>query len=53
MKVYGRRGIELTQDWGSEPTAYLGISRPVFPNFFMAYGPNTNVSSGGSIIWCA
>jgi len=19
----------------------------------MAYGPNTNVSSGGSIIWCA
>jgi len=53
MKVYGKGGVELSQDWGSEPTAYLGMTRPNFPNFFMTYGPNTNVSSGGSIIWCA
>ena len=53
LKVCGTGGVELAEDWGSEPTAYLGLARPKFPNFFMTYGPNTNVSSGGSIIWCA
>jgi len=53
MQVYGKGGVSLQEDWGSEPTAYLGMTRPNFPNFFMTYGPNTNVSSGGSIIWCA
>jgi len=53
MKVIGKGGVALEDDWGAEPTAYLGMTRPNFPNFFMTYGPNTNVSSGGSIIWCA
>jgi len=53
MKVIGKGGVALEDDWGVEPTAYLGMTRPNFPNFFMTYGPNTNVSSGGSIIWCA
>lgn len=53
MKVFGKGGVSLEDDWGEEPTAYLGMTRPNFPNFFMTYGPNTNVSSGGSIIWCA
>merc|ERR1719160_2225626 len=53
MKVLGVGGVALEEDWGNEPTAYLGMTRPNFPNFFMTYGPNTNVSSGGSIIWCA
>jgi 4-hydroxyacetophenone monooxygenase len=53
MKVFGKGGVSLADDWGSEPTAYLGMTHPNFPNFFMTYGPNTNVSSGGSIIWCA
>lgn len=53
MKVIGKGGVSLEDDWGNEPTAYLGMTRPNFPNFFMTYGPNTNVSSGGSIIWCA
>jgi 4-hydroxyacetophenone monooxygenase len=53
MKVFGKDGVALEDDWGAEPTAYLGMTRPRFPNFFMTYGPNTNVSSGGSIIWCA
>lgn len=53
MKVIGKGGVALEDDWGSEPTAYLGMTRPNFPNMFMTYGPNTNVSSGGSIIWCA
>jgi len=53
MDVFGKGGVKLQDDWGGEPTAYLGVTRPNFPNFFMTYGPNTNVSSGGSIIWCA
>merc|ERR1740138_1471235 len=53
MSVIGKGGVALEDDWGSEPTAYLGMTRPNFPNLFMTYGPNTNVSSGGSIIWCA
>ena len=53
MKVKGKGGVALEDDWAPEPTAYLGMTRPNFPNFFMTYGPNTNVSSGGSIVWCA
>jgi len=57
-QIYGAasesgKQISLQEDWGGEPTAYLGMTRPNFPNFFMTYGPNTNVSSGGSIVWCA
>ena len=47
MEVRGIGGVKLEDDWGPEPTAYLGMTRPNFPNFFMTYGPNTNVSSGG------
>lgn len=53
LKIFGKGGVELSEDWGLEPTAYLGLTRPKFPNFYMTYGPNTNVSSGGSIVWCA
>jgi len=53
MEVIGKGGKGLADHWGDTPTAYLGITTTDFPNFFMTYGPNTNVSSGGSIIWCA
>jgi len=53
MDVFGKGGQSLADHWGDTPTAYLGITTTNFPNFFMTYGPNTNVSSGGSIIWCA
>src|SRR5690606_21200505 len=32
---------------------YLGICVPDFPNFFLTYGPNTNLAHGGSIIFQA
>ena len=35
-------GRSIHDHWGSDPTAYLGICVPQFPNFFMLYGPNTN-----------
>jgi cation diffusion facilitator CzcD-associated flavoprotein CzcO len=42
LAVFGRGGRELHEFWAGEPRAYLGITVPGFPNFFMIYGPNTN-----------
>ncbi len=41
----------LREQWGDEPTAYLGITIPNFPNFFCLYGPGTNLAHGGSLIF--
>jgi cation diffusion facilitator CzcD-associated flavoprotein CzcO len=43
MQVQGRGGVELNQVWSQGAKAYLGVSVPGFPNFFMLYGPNTNL----------
>lgn len=52
--VYGRDGISIRDVWGDDdPRAYLGIAVPRFPNFFVMYGPNTNIGTGGSIIFQA
>ncbi|MGY6501242.1 MAG: flavin-containing monooxygenase [Acidimicrobiales bacterium] len=51
MKVVGRGGIDLHERWGGDARAYLGITLPGFPNFFMLYGPNTNIVANGSIIY--
>jgi cation diffusion facilitator CzcD-associated flavoprotein CzcO len=47
LDVRGRGGISLHEFWRGEPTAFLGITVPGFPNFYILYGPNTN--GGGSI----
>ncbi|MFB7575940.1 flavin-containing monooxygenase [Streptomyces sp. NPDC056165] len=52
--VYGRGGVSIRELWGDDdPRAYLGIAVPRFPNFFIMYGPNTNIGTGGSIIFQA
>lgn len=51
LKVHGRNGIELHDHWGRQPSAYLGMTVPGFPNFFCLYGPGTNLASGGSLIF--
>jgi 4-hydroxyacetophenone monooxygenase len=51
MKITGRNGQVLREQWGDEPTAYLGITIPNFPNLFCLYGPGTNLASGGSLIF--
>ena len=40
--VIGRDGKSLHEVWNGEPYAYLGLTVPGFPNFYMLYGPNTN-----------
>jgi len=50
MRVFGTDGVELNEVWGGDARAYLGITVPGFPNFFMLYGPNTNLVINGSIL---
>lgn len=49
MAVTGRDGQDLRGGWHEGAEAYLGMSVTGFPNFFMLYGPNTNVGSGSII----
>ncbi|MEH6583875.1 MAG: NAD(P)/FAD-dependent oxidoreductase [Halioglobus sp.] len=45
MTMTGRGGITLEQAWEARPTAYMAISIPEFPNFFMLNGPNGPVGN--------
>ncbi len=51
MTVVGRQGADLNVQWDGDARAYLGITVPNFPNFFLLYGPNTNIVVNGSIIY--
>ncbi len=54
MDIQGRGGVTIRQKWGDDdPRAFLGIAAPEFPNFFMMYGPNTNIGHGGSALFLA
>lgn len=43
FKLTGRNGLDLNKRWQQAPKSYLGMMVPGFPNFFMLYGPNTNL----------
>lgn len=49
MKIRGRGGRNLSDVWADGAHAYLGITVPEFPNFFIVYGPNTNLGVGSII----
>jgi 4-hydroxyacetophenone monooxygenase len=51
MKVVGCHGVDLNAQWDGDARAYMGITVPNFPNFFLLYGPNTNLVVNGSIIF--
>jgi cation diffusion facilitator CzcD-associated flavoprotein CzcO len=48
VDVKGRDGRSIHDAWRERASAFLGITVPGFPNFFILYGPNTN--GGTSII---
>lgn len=48
IEVEGRDGRSLHDVWAERASAFLGVTVPGFPNFFVLYGPNTN--GGTSII---
>jgi 4-hydroxyacetophenone monooxygenase len=44
--------VPLAEQWGDDDAwAYLGITIPDFPNFFLVFGPNTAMGHGGSSIY--
>jgi cation diffusion facilitator CzcD-associated flavoprotein CzcO len=45
MTVIGRDGETLAEAWRARPTAYMSVSIPDFPNFFMLNGPNGPVGN--------
>ena len=49
IDVVGEGGAVLHDVWRDGAYAYLGMAVPAFPNFFMLYGPNTNVGSNSVI----
>ncbi|OBJ26216.1 cyclohexanone monooxygenase [Mycobacterium colombiense] len=49
LDVSGEQGMTLREVWQDGAHAYLGMAVPGFPNFFMLYGPNTNVGSNSVI----
>ena len=54
LNIKGRDGVDLIETWdGDNPTAYLGITVPGYPNFFCLLGPNTGLGHGGSAMFQA
>jgi 4-hydroxyacetophenone monooxygenase len=51
IEIVGTNG-SIRAHWGDDnPRAYLGVTVPEFPNFFILYGPNTNGGHGGSAVF--
>jgi len=49
MDIAGRGGRSLRREWSDGASAYYGMAVPGFPNFFMLYGPNTNLGHNSII----
>jgi len=45
MSIKGRDGQTLDEAWAKRPNAFMSISIPGFPNFFMINGPNGPVGN--------
>ena len=52
LNITGRDGSNLREKWANDnPTAFLGLTVPGFPNFFCMLGPNSGPAHGGSVIF--
>jgi cation diffusion facilitator CzcD-associated flavoprotein CzcO/acetyl esterase/lipase len=49
MRIAGRAGLALNDAWRDGASAYFGLAVPDFPNFFILYGPNTNLGHNSII----
>jgi cation diffusion facilitator CzcD-associated flavoprotein CzcO len=45
MTIIGVDGVDLESLWATRPTAYLSVTMPNIPNFFMLNGPNGPVGN--------
>ena len=49
--LFGRGGLSIRDAWSRRgPEAYMGMTVPEFPNFFVLLGPNTGLGHGGSVV---
>ena len=39
MDLKGRHGLDINDAWKDNPTSYMGVTTPGFPNWFMILGP--------------
>jgi cation diffusion facilitator CzcD-associated flavoprotein CzcO len=49
VDVIGKAGMPLNSAWEQGAEAYLGVAVAGFPNFYMTYGPNTNLGHNSII----
>jgi cation diffusion facilitator CzcD-associated flavoprotein CzcO len=49
MHIEGTGARTLEKDWQAGPRTHLGITVSGYPNFFMTYGPNTNLGHNSII----
>lgn len=49
MRVTGRHGRDLNDEWAKGAHAHLGVAVSGFPNLFVLYGPNTNLGHNSII----
>lgn len=49
LQVVGLNNVELARAWNEGAEAYLGTTVAGFPNFFLMFGPNTNIP--GSVVY--
>jgi cation diffusion facilitator CzcD-associated flavoprotein CzcO len=50
MAIEGLGGRKIDEMWRDGAEAYLGLTVAGFPNFFMLYGPNTNLGHNSIIV---
>jgi cation diffusion facilitator CzcD-associated flavoprotein CzcO len=48
--VSGVDGVKLADAWADGAEAYLGLTVAGFPNFFLLYGPNTNLGHNSILV---
>lgn len=51
MSVKGENGVEIQDVWDGNAAAYMGVTVPGFPNFFIMYGPNTGVVVHANLVF--
>ena len=52
LNITGRCSKNLRETWANDnPTAYLGLTVPDFPNLFCMLGPSSGPAHGGSVIF--
>jgi len=51
LRITGLGGRTLEEAWRGGPSAYLGITMPGFPNFFLTLGPNTGTGHTSTLLF--